>query len=110
MSTTTIRLPEALKARVERLAAASGGTVHAFMLQAIAEAADQRERREAFHAEADRRLKKMLRTGEYLAHDDLRNYAMALARGDRPEPPPVRVMTPADLARLRARARRVDLK
>ena len=110
MSTTTIRLPEALKARVERLAAASGGTVHGFMLEAIAEVADQRERREAFHAEADKRWKKMLRTGEYLAHDDLRNYAMALARGDKPEPPPVRVMEPAELVRLRARARRADLK
>lgn len=110
MSTTTIRLPEALKARVERLAAASGGTAHAFMLEAIAEVADQRERREAFHAEAGKRWKKMLRTGEYITHEDLRDYAMALARGDKPEPPPVRVMEADQLARLRARARRGEPK
>lgn len=110
MKTTTIRLPEALKARVERLAAANGGTVHAFMLEAIAEVADQRERREAFHAEADKRWKKMVRTGEYINHEDLRDYAIALARGDKPEPPAVRVMEPAELARLRGRARRAALK
>lgn len=108
MSTTTIRLPEALKARVERLAAASGGTTHAFILEAIAEVADQRERREAFHAEAERRWKRMQRTGEYLTHDDLRHYAQALARGDKPEPPTPRVMEPAELARLRSRARRAE--
>lgn len=110
MSTTTIRLPEALKARVERLAAASGGTAHAFMLEAIAEVADQRERHAAFVAEADKRWKKMARTGEYLAHEDLRGYAMALARGDKPEPPAVRVMGPAELARLRGRVRRAAAK
>ena len=106
MSTTTIRLPENLKARVERLATAGGGTVHAFIIEAIAEVAEQRERREAFHAEAERRWKKMLRTGEYIAHEDLREYAMALARGDKPAPPPVRTMEPDELARLRTRARR----
>ncbi|MEO7245714.1 MAG: ribbon-helix-helix protein, CopG family [Rubrivivax sp.] len=109
-TTTTIRLPEELKARVERLAAASGGTVHAFMLEAIAEVADQSERRQAFHAEAERRWKKMLRTGEHLTHEDLRVYALALARGDKPARPPVRTMEPDELARLRARARRAQPK
>lgn len=108
MSTTTIRLPDELKARVERLAAASGSTVHGFMVEAITEAADQRERRDAFLAEAGRRFKHMQRTGEYLTHDDLRAYAMALAQGEKPAPPAPRVMTPAELARFRARARRAD--
>lgn len=108
MSTTTIRLPEELKARVERLAAAAGGTVHAFMVEAIAEVAEQRERREVFLAEAERRWKKMQRTGEYLTHDDLRTYAMALARGEKPPRPVPRTMTPDELARVRASARRAD--
>jgi predicted transcriptional regulator len=110
VSAITILLPEALKARVERLAAASGGTVHAFMLEAIAEVADQHERREAFHAEADKRWKKMARTGEYITHEDLSAYATAMARGAKPEPPAVRVMEPVELARLRGRVRRAGLK
>ena len=37
MGTTTIRLPDDLKAQVERVAAARGASAHAFMLEAIAE-------------------------------------------------------------------------
>ena len=107
MSTTTIRLPEELKARIERLAAARGSTVHGFMVEAIAEAANQLERREAFHAEGQRRFKKMLRTGEYLTHEELRDYCVALARGEKPGRPQARKMEPEELARLRASARRV---
>ena len=65
MSTTTIRLPEELKARIDKLAAARGGTAHGFMVEALAQAADQSERQQAFEAEAQRRWKKMQRTGEY---------------------------------------------
>jgi predicted transcriptional regulator len=106
MSTTTVRLPEGLKARVERLAAARGSTAHAFMLDAIAEAADRLERRQSFEAEAARRLKEIARTGEYLTHDDLRAYGAALARGEKPEPPKSRRMTPEEQARMRASLRR----
>lgn len=108
MSTTTIRLPEELKARVERLAAARGSTVHGFMVEVIAQAADQHEQRNAFVAEAQRRWKHMQRTGEYLTHEDVREYAMALARGEKPARPVPRTRAPEDLARLRARARRAD--
>jgi len=110
MSTTTIRLPEELKARVERLVAASGGTAHAFMVEAVAEATEQREQRDAFHAEAGRRMSEMQRTGEFLTHDDLRAYAMGLARGEKPEPPVARVMTSTELARFRGRSRRLKSK
>lgn len=106
MSTTTIRLPEELKARVERLAAASGGTVHAFMLDAIAEVTERMERRQDFDAEATRRLQHMQESGEYLALDDLRGYATALARGGQPAKPTARTMTPQELTRFKASMRR----
>lgn len=107
MSTTTIRLPEELRARIEAVTAASGDSMHAFMVQAIAEATDRMERRQAFQAEAERRWKKMLRTGEYLAHEDVRAYAQALARGEDPAEPPTRRLDGEELARLRASARRL---
>jgi len=106
MSTTTVRLPERLKARVERLAAARGSTAHAFMLEAIAEAADRMERRRSFEAEAARRSREMARTGEYLTLDDLRGYGAALARGEKPERPEPRRMSPQELTRMRASLRR----
>jgi predicted transcriptional regulator len=49
MSTTTIRLPEDLKARVTAAAKRAGTTSHNFILEAIAEKADQEERRGDFH-------------------------------------------------------------
>ncbi len=107
MSTTTIRLPADLKARIEKLTAVSGTSTHAFMVEAIAEVATRMERRQDFEAEAQRRWKKMLRTGEYLTPDDVRGHALARARGESPAPPLPRKMTAEELARLRASARRM---
>jgi len=45
MSTTTIRLPHELKARVVAAAKKAGTTAHSFILEAIAEKADEEERR-----------------------------------------------------------------
>lgn len=106
MSTTTIRLPEDLRERIERVAAARGRSAHAFMVEAVARAAEQEEQRLDFEAEAERRLEEMERTGEYLTLEDLRPYAMALARGETPEPPPVRKMSAAELERFRGSLRR----
>ena len=43
MSTTTIRLPQDLKERITRAAERAGTTVHSFILEAIAEQAEQEE-------------------------------------------------------------------
>jgi predicted transcriptional regulator len=107
MSTTTIRLPADLKARIDRLSAARGSTAHAFMLEAINEVADRLESHQDFVDEAERRLKKMARTGEYLNMDDIRDYAQALARGEQPARPTPRSMEPDELARFRASMRRM---
>ncbi|UWI56152.1 CopG family ribbon-helix-helix protein [Xanthomonas oryzae] len=55
MSTTTIRLPDELKARVARAAKDAGTTAHGFIVDAIAEKIEAHERRNAFHAEAQQR-------------------------------------------------------
>jgi predicted transcriptional regulator len=74
MSTTTIRLPEALKARIAKAAESAGTTPHNFILEAIAEKADQAERRSDFHAEAERRWDEFLQTGESIPWDEMRRY------------------------------------
>jgi predicted transcriptional regulator len=106
MSTTTIRLPDDLRERIDKLAAARGSSAHAFMVEAVARAAEQEEQRLDFEAEAERRLQELERTGEYLTLEDLRPYALALARGEKPEPPPVRKLSAAELERFRASLRR----
>ena len=74
MSTTTIRLPDELKARVADAAKQAGTTVHGFMLEAIAEKTDEAERRADFYAEADRRYERILKTGETIPWDEFRRY------------------------------------
>ncbi len=49
MSTTTIRLPDDLKARLAAAAERAGTTSHNFILQAIAEKTELEEQRQAFH-------------------------------------------------------------
>jgi predicted transcriptional regulator len=72
MSTTTIRLPEALKARIAKAAEAAGTTSHNFILEAIAEKVDLAEQRAEFHTLADQRYAQFLDTGESIPWEDAR--------------------------------------
>ncbi|MBO9875457.1 MULTISPECIES: ribbon-helix-helix protein, CopG family [Xanthomonas] len=74
MSTTTIRLPDALKARVAKAAEAAGTTSHNFILEAIAEKAELAERRV-----------------DSIPWDEMRRYLMERSEGkDTPPPAPRR--------------------
>jgi predicted transcriptional regulator len=66
MSTTTIRLPEDLKARVAAAAERAGTTAHGFILEAIAEKADQAERRADFHDVAQKRYADLVASGKMI--------------------------------------------
>ena len=74
MSTTTIRLPEDLKARVAQAAEAAGTTSHAFILEAIAEKAELAEQCAAFHALADQRYAQFLESGESIPWEEARTW------------------------------------
>ena len=81
MSTTTIRLPGALKARIAKAAEAAGTTSHNFILEAIAEKAELAERRAEFHALADQRWAEFLETGESIPWEEARAYFKAKVAG-----------------------------
>lgn len=87
MSTTTIRLPEELKVRVARAAEAAGTTAHGFILEAIAEKAEQAEQHADFHAQAEERWAEFLETGESIPWEEVRLYLTDRARGKTPPPP-----------------------
>lgn len=74
MSTTTIRLPEALKARVAVAAERAGTTAHSFILEAIAEKADQAERRADFHDVAEQRYVNLVASGKVISWEKMRRY------------------------------------
>jgi predicted transcriptional regulator len=74
MSTTTIRLSEELKARVAAAAKRAGTTSHSFILEAIAEKADQEERRREFHDTAERRYAEIVASGKTIRWTEMRRY------------------------------------
>jgi predicted transcriptional regulator len=74
MSTTTIRLPENLKARVAAAAKRAGTTTHGFILDAIAEKAEQEEMRAVFDAEAEDRYARIVATGKTIPWQEMRGY------------------------------------
>lgn len=106
MSTTTLRLPGGLKDDLARLAEAEGTTAHALMIELLADGARARKARAEFLAEAQRRLRRMARSGEYLEPDDLRAVVQARARREPPVAPRARRMPPEQQAALKASLRR----
>lgn len=90
MSTTTIRLPDELKARIAKVAEAAGTTSHNFILEAIAEKAELAERRADFYALADQRWAEFLETGESIPWEEARRYFQARVAGKRAKRPVAR--------------------
>jgi predicted transcriptional regulator len=86
----SIRLPESVKKRVEKLAAAQDRTAHAFMLEAIREKVEAEEARARFHAEAKRRLARMKRAGAGIPADDVFDHLSRRARDEAPARPKAR--------------------
>ena len=74
MSTTTIRMPEDLKARVAAAAKRSGTTSHGFILEAIAEKAEQMDLRADFDAAAEDRYARIVASGKTIPRQEMRGY------------------------------------
>lgn len=87
MSTTTLRLPDELKARIAEAAKYSGTTPHHFMLEAVAEKTAQAEQRAKFDALAEERYARILETGETLNWHEVRDYLKAQMHGKVTEKP-----------------------
>ena len=74
MTTTTIRLPEDLKARVAAAAKRAGTTAHGFILEAIAEKAAQAELRADLDAAAEERYAGIVASGKTIPWQEMRGY------------------------------------
>lgn len=92
MSTTTIRLPEDLKARVTAAAERAGTSTHGFILEAIAEKAEQEESRADFHDVAQRRYAEIVATGRAIPWSEMRRYLEDRIAGKNPARPKPRKM------------------
>ncbi len=82
MSTTTIRLPADLKARIAGAAKRAGTTAHSFILEAIAEKANQEERLGEFHDVAEKRYARIVASGKTIPWNEMRRYLEDRAAGN----------------------------
>ena len=87
MPTTTIRLPDDLKARIAIAAKRVGTTAHNFILEAIAEKADETERRVDFNDVAEKRYAGIVATGETIPWSEMRTYLEKRIAGKKPRRP-----------------------
>ncbi|HXC41198.1 MAG TPA: DUF1778 domain-containing protein [Burkholderiales bacterium] len=94
MSTTTIRLSKDLKERVARAASRAGTTAHGFILEAIAEKAQQQELQTEFHELAVERFQKILATGKTIPWSEMKSYLVDRAAGKKTAKPKARVLSP----------------
>ena len=90
MSTTTIRLPEDLKARITAAAKRAGTSTHAFILEAIAEKAEQEERRADFDAVAEERYSRIVASGKTIPWQEMRGYLEERLAGKKAKRPAAR--------------------
>jgi predicted transcriptional regulator len=74
MPTTTVRLPEELKARVTAAAKRAGKTPHSFIVEAISEKAEREELRAEFDELAEQRYAEIVASGKTIPWSKMRTY------------------------------------
>lgn len=90
MSATSLKLPDDLKRRIARLAASSGQTPHAFMIDALAREAERSELRQRFAAEAAESEREALSSGKAHSLDATFDYLAERIAGKNPRRPRAR--------------------
>lgn len=91
MAATSLKLPDDLKRRIERLASAANKTPHAFMVEALAREAERSELRARFAEEAAHSEAEALLSGKAFELADTFDYLSARAAGIKRRRPKARV-------------------
>ncbi len=90
MPAVTLKMPEELKKRINDLAAASGKSPHAFMIDALAAQTAREELRGAFVASALQARQEVARYGQVMEAADVHKWLLARAGGGRSARPRAR--------------------
>ena len=90
MSTTTIRIPDDLKARIAAAAKRAGTTPHGVTLEAITQRTEEEERRSEFHEVAETRYAANAVSGKTIPWNEMRAYLKGRVAGKKPRRPSAR--------------------
>jgi predicted transcriptional regulator len=91
MAATSLKLPDDLKRRIERLAATAQKTPHAFMVEALMREADRTELREQFAADSAKSEKEAMASGKAISLEASFDYLNARLSGRKARRPRARV-------------------
>jgi len=86
-STTSLKLPDALKATIAKVAAFEGKTAHALMVDTLQSAMEDALVRQQFYADGDAAYQDTLRTNAVFGGADVKAYVLARAAGGQPGRP-----------------------
>lgn len=86
-STTFVKLPEKLKARIQDLAQTRQTSPHAIMIQAIERYLDREEKRGSLRQQAKAAHDHYMQTGQHVTNAEARAWFKNLAAGNDLEPP-----------------------
>ena len=95
MAATSLKLPEELKRRIERLASAANKTPHAFMVEALAREAERSELRARFADDAARSEEEAFASGKTFGLAAAFDYLTARASGTKARRPRARAWRPS---------------
>ncbi len=90
MPAVTLKLPDELKARINDLAAASGKSPHAFMVDALAAEITREESRKAFVASALEARQEVAKYGKVFDAAEVHKWLLARASGEKAARPRAR--------------------
>ena len=93
MPTISVKLADAVKARIDEAAASRGVTAHAFMVEAIEQATLQDEWHRSFVEDALRARNEMVRTGKVYDGEEVAAYMRAKLAGRKTARPRARQLS-----------------
>ncbi len=83
-ATTSLKLPEALKASIAQVAALEGKTSHALMVETLQSAMEDALARQQFYADGEASFEDTLKTNAVFGAADVKAYVMARVAGRKP--------------------------
>ena len=86
-ATTSLKLPDALKATIAKIAAFEGKTAHALMVDTLQAAMDDALVRQQFYADGEASYGETMRTNAVFGGADVKAYVLARLAGGKPSRP-----------------------
>jgi predicted transcriptional regulator len=84
--TTSLKLPDALKATIAQVAALEGKSAHALMVDTLQAAMDDALAQQQFYADGEAAYQDTLQSNRVYRANDVKAFVLARANGDKPLP------------------------